>query len=153
MKKIDVGQMIVVLANLGVIAGIVFLGFELRQTRIALQDSSHLSTAELSQTSFDRLWEPGFAAINQAGMKDFSSLSDTERSQFAAYVYQRLNLWEYAFYSYRRGILDEEIWIGWDMNFLDELRTEAWQEVWGPVRQTYRASFAAHVDEKIAAQW
>ncbi len=31
MKKIDLGQTIGILANVGVIAGIVFLGFELRQ--------------------------------------------------------------------------------------------------------------------------
>jgi len=43
MRKIDVSQTIVVLANLGAIAGILFLGYELRQTRISLEDSSHLS--------------------------------------------------------------------------------------------------------------
>lgn len=31
MKKIDVGQMITIIANVGVIAGIVFLGIEIRQ--------------------------------------------------------------------------------------------------------------------------
>ena len=32
MKKIDLGQMITILGNVGVIAGIVFLGLELRQS-------------------------------------------------------------------------------------------------------------------------
>lgn len=36
MKKIDVGQAISLLANIGVIAGIVFLGLELRQNNLLL---------------------------------------------------------------------------------------------------------------------
>jgi hypothetical protein len=152
MKKIDLAQMIVVLANVGVIAGIVFLGIELRQTGTLLRDTSHLSSLQLSQSSLDRLWEPGFASIYQAGMDDLSSLSPADRSQFEAYVWQRLNLWEYAFYSHLRGAMDEEIWIGWDSNDLEELQTEAWREVWEHSRQGYGASFSEHVDAKIAGQ-
>jgi hypothetical protein len=37
MKKIDLGQTISILANLGVIAGIVFLAFELRQNNAQLE--------------------------------------------------------------------------------------------------------------------
>ena len=36
MKKLDLGQTITILANLGVIAGIVFLGIELQQNNEAL---------------------------------------------------------------------------------------------------------------------
>ena len=37
MKKIDLGQTITILANVGVIAGIVFLGYELRQNQVVVQ--------------------------------------------------------------------------------------------------------------------
>jgi len=37
MKKIDLGQTITILANIGVIAGIVFLGYELRQNTGAIK--------------------------------------------------------------------------------------------------------------------
>lgn len=92
MKSIEFGQAVVVLANLGVIAGIVFLGFELSQTGVTLRDSSHLSSLQLSHDSLDRFWESDFVAIYQAGMKDLYSLSPEERSQFEAYVWQRFNL-------------------------------------------------------------
>jgi len=36
MKKIDLGQLITVLANLGVIAGIMFVALEVRQARDAV---------------------------------------------------------------------------------------------------------------------
>ena len=37
MKKIDTGQALTIVANLGVIAGIVFLGYELRQNQVVVQ--------------------------------------------------------------------------------------------------------------------
>ena len=46
MKKIDLGQTISILANLGVIAGIVFLGIELRQ-------NNELMAAQARQASFE----------------------------------------------------------------------------------------------------
>jgi hypothetical protein len=46
MKKIDVGQMISILANFGVIAGIVFLAMEVRQNTAALDREVALSSAD-----------------------------------------------------------------------------------------------------------
>ena len=43
MKKLDVGQMITILANLGVIAGIVFLAVEIRQNQASLDEQNVLN--------------------------------------------------------------------------------------------------------------
>ena len=40
MKKLDLGQTVSILANLGVIAGIVFLGIEIRQNNYLLETQS-----------------------------------------------------------------------------------------------------------------
>ena len=46
MKKIDLGQTIQILANVGVIAGIVFLGYELQQNSDALDAQARYNHAE-----------------------------------------------------------------------------------------------------------
>ena len=40
MKKIDLGQSIQIIANIGVIAGIVFLGLEIRQMNQKIRDNT-----------------------------------------------------------------------------------------------------------------
>ena len=40
MKKLDIGQTMSVLANVGIIAGIVFLGYELQQNNDQLRSQS-----------------------------------------------------------------------------------------------------------------
>ena len=46
MKKIDLGQTISILANVGVIAGIVFLGFELRQNNALMAADARVVRAD-----------------------------------------------------------------------------------------------------------
>jgi hypothetical protein len=50
MKKIDLGQVITILANIGVIAGIVFLGIEISQNTRSLQAEAY---RELTNTVVD----------------------------------------------------------------------------------------------------
>jgi hypothetical protein len=46
MKRIDLGQTIAILANVGVIAGIVFLALELRQNQASLDEANALNRAD-----------------------------------------------------------------------------------------------------------
>jgi len=46
-KKIDLGQAITILANLGVIAGIVFLAIEVRQNDASLQQANEMNRAAI----------------------------------------------------------------------------------------------------------
>ena len=57
MKKIDYGQAIQTLANVGVLAGIVFLGFELRQNNELLDRQIRATTLEQRQSTSQLLFE------------------------------------------------------------------------------------------------
>ena len=48
MKKIDLGQSITILANLGVIAGIVFLGIELRQNNELMEAEARFNRVSIA---------------------------------------------------------------------------------------------------------
>jgi hypothetical protein len=57
MKKIDNGQTVQIVANVGVIAGIVFLGVEISQNNELMEYQRRLSAFELTQTNTDLLLE------------------------------------------------------------------------------------------------
>jgi hypothetical protein len=83
MKKIDIGQIASVIANLGVIASVVFLGLELR----TIKNQASIST---TQEMVDQLtgWEMGVAVDSDAletyarGLANFESLDDVEKTRF-----------------------------------------------------------------------
>ncbi len=59
MKKIDLGQTITILANVGVIAGIIFLGVELRQNNELMAAEARFSRVMMSNEGWRSLAENG----------------------------------------------------------------------------------------------
>jgi len=57
LKKIELGQTITILANIGVIAGIVFLAVEVRQNQISLDEANAINRASSSATALEYLNE------------------------------------------------------------------------------------------------
>jgi len=111
MKKIDLGQTVSVLANLGVIAGIVFLGYEMRQNTQAIQASTlqgmvDLTTNYLIDTSLDE----GFIQVLNKAQEDPGQLSKTEALQLQRVLRSQWSRYQSAFLHWRRGSLGDADW-------------------------------------------
>ena len=65
MKKLDFGQTITLLANLGVIAGIVFLAIEISQNQVSLDEQNVLAR----QSSRDAALE-GFGSLRRMALSN-----------------------------------------------------------------------------------
>ena len=107
MKKIDPGQTITILANVGVIVGIVFLVFELRQnsdlmraqTRMELaRDTIDLITLNISNTAYLDAIDRGHAG---------AELTDVEATQYRRTYNAWIWNWNNLAYQYRVGLYDE----------------------------------------------
>ena len=95
MKKIDLGQTITIFANIGVIAGIVFLAFELQQNSnlLTTQARATLMAARLSQQEAVSRNVGGLAEI-LVKVSSGESLTDLERYQIS--VHRSLVLMNYS---------------------------------------------------------
>jgi hypothetical protein len=107
MKNIDLSQVISTVANVGVIAGIVFLAFELRQNNELL-----ISQAR-SNLVYGRATYQEYLAINAGGIAEIvtkvrqSELSDTERFQLNVHWDLVINNWASMYQEVASGPLDE----------------------------------------------
>ncbi len=83
MKKLDIGQTLGILANVGVIAGIVFLGFELRQNNsfLAAQARSQLTANRISANEMELVPE-NLSVINKAQNGEELTQEETLRLRF-----------------------------------------------------------------------
>jgi hypothetical protein len=128
MKKIDIGQTMGILANAGVIAGIVFLGFELRQNTDAVEAASIESLTDLSQDFFMTLAsDPELSRIWDVGSEDLSKLNESERSRFLWLARSRAVRWQSAFLQWQRGTLADKDWDYYRMLICSYAKTESWQ--------------------------
>ena len=106
MKKIDLGQTISILANIGVIAGIVFLGVELQQNnqllrnqaRFVLTDNIHAGNRNRAQDA--ELMDVRVKAING------ETLSQAEILRLSADSSAVLANWVWEYEQYQLGLID-----------------------------------------------
>ena len=108
MKKIGLGQIFRILANLGVIAGIVFLGVELQQNNALLGAQARATRAQVRMDGGDLLLSNPHLISTLAKQVNGESLSLTDEltlTRLADAVFVR---WEYVYGEFREGLIDEE---------------------------------------------
>lgn len=84
-KKFDIGQIFNTLANIGVIAGIIFLAYELNQNNELLEMEARANLSDNLQNGWDRISsDPQLVAIFIKDRNE-EQLSETEEFQINAY--------------------------------------------------------------------
>lgn len=85
MRELNLGQVINTLANIGVIAGIIFLAVELNQNNRLLELEAKATLSENLQNGWDRISsDPGLAALFIKDRND-EELSEVEEIRLNAY--------------------------------------------------------------------
>lgn len=101
---------VALVANLGVIGGLVFLGYEVRQNTSRMRAEASYSINEgLETLTAARYRDPVLVDILLRADDDLDSLNPVERAQFVAYQYARLNLADYVLTLEKEGISDVHI--------------------------------------------
>jgi len=149
MKKIDFARALSILANVGVIGGIVFLGIELQQNNelLASQARSNLVSGRATYQEY--------VATNVGGIADIitkvnrgEAVSDTERFRLTVHWDLVLNNWIAMYEEVEAGPLDEgDIPVGtWARTFRGnpDLRQQ-----WEIRKGDYPESFVQFVDEEV----
>ena len=99
-------------ANIGVLAGIVFLAYELQQNTVATQ----LEVASNFQNSFTEIemliaGYPEFTDLLMKG-REGGDFSPTDQLRLGAFYTNVLRQWQFVHFQYLADTLDEEIWRG-----------------------------------------
>jgi hypothetical protein len=147
-KKIDLVQTISLLANLGVIAGIIFLAVELQQNTNALY-------GEARQTVLEAALQELFAVVDSPGISlsltKSGSLSEAEQVSLDAYLSATLRAREFAWLESKAETIDEAQWNTEHavlMVILDSSRARDW---WGLLGRHYFSEvFVRFVDKEMA---
>ncbi len=108
MKKLDLGQTVTIFANVGIIAGIVFLGIELQQNNALLGAEARATRAQVRMDGSDLvLSNPELirAFARQQSGESLSELDQMYLNLAANGVFVR---WEYVYGEFREGLIEED---------------------------------------------
>lgn len=151
MKKVDPGQAATILANLGVIAGILFLGLELRQNNSLLTAQARYSLRQLRADTADAI---SSLDVLEATHKYAAGeeVTPAERSSALMTALKIIELWEWQYGEYAEGALRrDELPIGaWQVWYYSEGEIPVpIQEVWEARRDVLNPGFVQFYEENV----
>ncbi len=120
MKKLDLGQTITILANAGVLIGILLLVYELAQNRLMMQAQARSDISDtLVEMLFQEARDPALMKIIQK-VDDGEELTALEARQYRLVQQAFWRYRENVSYQYRNGLFDEDEYLA---------QREAWREI------------------------
>jgi len=151
LKKPEFGQSISIVANLGVIAGIVFLGYELQQNNRLLEAEARLASHQGGQEFAASLaHDPELAAILAKEGRG-EPLTDAEEIQVYALGLAVLRSFQYTYQEMTRGALAAEDYsvepmrVIYHANRLDYRLDETWKVA----KRTLEPGFVEHFEVNV----
>jgi hypothetical protein len=141
-----------------------FIFNQLRQQKLQLAQQVNLSRAANTQTltslitplnlkltdrQIAELWVKGFDGIDKVADENERAI---QREQYHALVASNMVFYENVYSQYRAGLLDPEIYQGWDRDLADFIQKHKIARYWDEWKRLYRNDFAQRVDEIIQSQ-
>lgn len=107
MDRENLNSWLSLIANLGVLGGLLFVGYEIRQNTVQLRaESSQSITESVNDLNVGIYSDSEFAEILIKGTEDRGALNPVELYQFDMFQFSRLNIAEYVLDLEREGVAD-----------------------------------------------
>ena len=149
MKISAINEGVSLIANIGVIGSIVFLGLEMQQNTEVTQSQTRNSIVENQLSVYEKMIEnPELFDIADKRSANLD-VADAERQQLHVFILSQLRIWENEFYQYQIGLYAAEefearkIWWGRIMRRPVNLQT------WRVEQETFYPDFRIYMNEII----
>ena len=149
MNAIDIA----LIANIGeiiaavmVVVSLIYVSLQIRQNTQTLKVTAAQSYVGMYNTITSDLTNSELAVLWHKGMQDFASLEGGELVQFSAVAGQLMRVFESAFSQWRRGALENQLWLASERALKDSLAMPGFQQWWQFRRNWYSDDFQALLD-------
>jgi hypothetical protein len=155
-----IGAIAELLGAIGVIASLVYLATQIRQSREQMSQNTQALRAgtyqqlrhELYEAWHSHMMSPGRSKVIQSGMRDFHQLDDESAFQFTFWVVGVMKGYDNACYQYRTGLLDEDRWHLERSDLEGFLESPGVAQWWKSTSRRFSPDFAALVEEILDEQ-
>jgi hypothetical protein len=146
---IDIVTAIGLLANVGVLAGIVFLAIELRQNTLAVRSEASQGIQGQIADLYSLLTTDRVADIYRKGTGDPDQLDPTERVIFNSLLSSLLAAFENLFALVNEGSYDESRARGYWQVLRNMLEYPGTRQHWERTQFIYNEAFREHVESEV----
>jgi hypothetical protein len=155
-----IGAIAELLGAIGVIASLVYLATQIRQSREQMSQNTQALRAGTYQQFRHEIYEalhgymkvPGFSQTVLSGRADFHQLDDEEALVFRFWVAGLMGGYDNAYYQYRMGLLDEERWQTQRAAVVSFLASPGIAQLWRASQLNVSLEFVALVEEILGEE-
>jgi hypothetical protein len=141
------------IANVGVVAGIVFLAYEIRVASDSVSNAAAAGYVEIWRDFAENARDPEILSITGKINRDgWNSVPPDHVTRAVQWVLAGLRGGEFAHYQWRQGSLDPALWRGNDASVYRSFwQFPIYREVWlAGARMQFSAEFQDYIDQVIA---
>ena len=106
MKISAINETVSLIANIGVIGSIVFLGLEMQQNTEMMQSQTRNSIVENQLSFYERGIEHSELADVRNRLGSGQDIKATEQFQYTFFMLSQMRMWENEFYQFQLGLFD-----------------------------------------------
>jgi len=148
----DYGSIAEIAGMVGMIASLVYVGYQLQQARLQIKGQASQARTDALANLWLTTAKSDFASVDTKAFEagSINELAEPDRRQLNGFMMAWFGFLQNSFYQRKIGLLDEE-----QIGFLNELpyfRQSHVREFWDQHKSfgTYPEDFVAHVDSVIA---
>lgn len=143
----NIGQ---VIGAIAVVISLIYVAMQIRQNTAAVRSA----TAQAVHEHFAG-WYNAFAAdqtlaeIGVKGLKDYASLSETEKARFVSCFMAFLSYGQNAFLKWRQGLLAPSLWVGWEQVLMNLIGSPGGKSLWMERAYLFGEEFRCYVQDDL----
>jgi hypothetical protein len=143
----SIGELIGAIATVATLA---YLAIQIRSNTRAARSASAQSVHESFSTWYRMLaTDKELSDLTAKGLRDYSSLSESERARFISVSMSLLLCAQDAFIKWREGSLSPELWSGWEFVMMNLLLTPGGKAFWKERGYLFGTEYKRHVENDI----
>ena len=143
-------QWLSLVANFGVLIGIVFLAIEMRQNTAMMQAQTRDAMTEKQMTFYSQILASPETTENFLTTSGYVQNFDLALAQSNNLYRSQLRMWENEWYQYQQGLFEDEEFVPRMNLWRTSLDSEAYIIFWNTIKDTHSPSFREQIDQIIA---
>ena len=139
-----------VIGAIAVVISLFYVGFQIKRNTSAVRSATAQAVHDNYADWYMKLC--GDAELNRIaikGLKDYSSLSETEKAQFIEIFMAFISFSQNAYYQWREKALAPHLWVGWESLVMNLLCSPGGKEFWKERGYVFGNEYRDYVEKVI----
>ncbi len=143
----NIGQ---VIGALAVVVSLIYVAAQIRQNTNAVRAATAQSLHEHFASWYHLIAsDASLAELATRGLKDYASLSDTEKARFVSLFMAFLAYFQNAFLKWKQGLLAPSLWKSWEQVMMNLIGAPGGKELWKERAYLFDDEFRRHVEDDL----